>query len=1185
MALWLKLTLTVIGLLLTGLLIWFAGPLIEIGDLRPFAGIGVRIALLLLVVALAILIAMLAIYRRERATRALEGALSSAAEESPDAEALQGAMKDALATLRSVKGAGRNYLYQIPWYMIIGRPASGKTTALINSGLKFPLNAGGTLAAVAGSGSTKFCDWYFTEQGVLIDTAGRYTTQDTNAENDARSWMRFLGLLRKYRPQQPINGVIVAASLQDLVGMNGEALATYATTIRKRLVDLRETLGIEFPIYVLFTKTDLVGGFREAFGDLNEADRRVVWGATFTPGGKVQTNPIGEAPAEFDALVERLSSQMADRLQAEPHPAARVRLFGLPSQMAALRPAVLDFLNQVFEPTRFHAKAILRGFYFTSGTQTGTPFDQLISQMESVLPAEDARRGFYSQLGKSFFLTDLFEKVVFPEAGWVSTNRVAIRRSSLLRLATFAGLALLGLSVAGLWWASYARNKALIAETDAGLAQIRAAAGPLSSEALVADEDFARVVPLLDRVRYLPVGYAGRDATVPLGARFGLSQAQRLRSSSETLYDTALERLLRPRLVHRVETLIGRNRANPTYLYEALKVYLMLGGQVKVDKGLVLSFLRRDWAEALYPGPVNAAGRRTMEDHVAAMLDLDGLPVVTLNGPLVEETQRSLARLSVADRAFEILRARAAQSVGLDWSAAKAAGPDAALVFAAPPGQTLDAVSVPYFYTYDGFQHAFVDKLAEAGAEVARDQWVLGAAGAQSTVQTQYATLYADLTALYAKAYIDAWQQMLGRLKLRSLIADKPKYIALAAASAPTSPILQIFSSIRDETEVTKDRGAAPGAPPPPKGGRAAAVVADLTAKAIGTLPAQPGAGQPAPAVVAAVSARSGEVPGAAIEARFRPFQLVVEGDPGKRPIDALLQALSDIDQTLSIAAANPSQAAQANAALIPQIASLRGTAARLPQPFADMMRAAADDFEGDVTTASARQLVLALREQVARPCQTVVADHYPFVKDSDRDVAMADFGRLFSPNGIIDGFFAKNLATLVDTSQPQWTARVDSRLGRGLSAPTIQAFQQAAAIRDAFFPQGGTLPSVNLTVTPVTLSSDASNAKLEIGANSLTSERGANTPLALVWPGAGAERTAITLDLGFFSKNVSLERQGPWSLFRMIDAASVLNQGDKVTASFVIGGKEVSYQFAAGATANPLSLPALREFKCPQGL
>ena len=126
-------------------------------------------------------------------------------------------MRDALATLRRAKGKGGDVLYDLPWYVIIGPPGAGKTTALINSGLKFPLARGGTPEAVAGVGGTRYCDWWFTEEAVLIDTAGRYTTQDSDPKGDRKSWLSFLDLLKKNRPKQPINGVLVAISVEDLL--------------------------------------------------------------------------------------------------------------------------------------------------------------------------------------------------------------------------------------------------------------------------------------------------------------------------------------------------------------------------------------------------------------------------------------------------------------------------------------------------------------------------------------------------------------------------------------------------------------------------------------------------------------------------------------------------------------------------------------------------------------------------------------------------------------------------------------------------------------------------------------------------------------------------------------------------------------------------------------------------------
>ena len=51
--------------------------------------------------------------------------------------------------------------------------------------------------------------------------------------------------------------------------------------------------------------------------------------------------------------------------------------------------ASIDFLNRIFEPTRYHANATLRGFYFTSGTQEGTPIDQLIGALARSFGAEE----------------------------------------------------------------------------------------------------------------------------------------------------------------------------------------------------------------------------------------------------------------------------------------------------------------------------------------------------------------------------------------------------------------------------------------------------------------------------------------------------------------------------------------------------------------------------------------------------------------------------------------------------------------------------------------------------------------------------------------------------------------------------------------------------------------------------
>ena len=81
---------------------------------------------------------------------------------------------------------------------------------------------------------------------------------------------------------------------------------------------------------------------------------------------------------------------------------------------------------------------------------------------------------------------------------------------------------------------------------------------------------------------------------------------------------------MRPRLILSLEQQIQKNIDNPTFVYEALKVYLMLGGKApSVDKNLIVSWFARDWEERAFPGAPYAEGRALLRAHLEAMLDMD----------------------------------------------------------------------------------------------------------------------------------------------------------------------------------------------------------------------------------------------------------------------------------------------------------------------------------------------------------------------------------------------------------------------------------------------------------------------------------------------------------------------------------------------------------------------------------
>lgn len=1181
--------------------VYLAGPFLNIGGWRPLENHIVRDIVILLLVTAAAGAGGWSFWKRKKKSEALAEGLSEDAAED-HTEVLSGRLKDALATLKK-SNSGPTFLYDLPWYLIIGPPGAGKTTALVNSGLRFPLSGDATPEAIAGAGGTRYCDWWFSEDAVFVDTAGRYTTQDSDSTLDKRSWLGFLDLLKKNRSKQPINGVIVAISLQDVLTLSREELAAHARAIRARLLELHDRLKVDFPVYVLFTKTDLVAGFSEFFSNADSELRRRVFGATFQTGDK-KKNLVAETPREFDALIERLNLNMLDRLQDEPNAANRVSLYGFPAQMTALKRPIHDFLNAIFEPTRYHSNANLRGFYFTSGTQQGSPIDQLINALIKNFGARDAGGMEHIGTGKSFFLYDVIQKVIIPEAAWVSTDAAAVRRAVILKGLAIGAILLTTAGLAGVWWKSYSVNNELIAASESFAKEyIADPAYPISREDTIADRDFSKTLGLLQKLRDAPTGYGNQDAPVSFWERVGFAQRPRLSTASVTAYRLGLERMLRPRLLYRLEEVLEQHKNEPGFVYEALKVYLMLGHVAQpVDRELVIGWERQDWRDNFFRGPMSDVSD-ALQKHLEAMLDLDtGDMLVQPNQQLIDDCQLILGRLRLSERAYQMLKSQVRALKIPDWTAAKGGGDYFDQVFEEASGKDGDSIRVSGFFTNKGFKSGFLAGLPGIAEKTREERWVLGKLGQENAMDDQYRSLGPDLLAIYGREYVAAWREALAQLRMKRLTADKPHYRALGAATAATSPIRLLFESIDRETALTRE------APAPketkdakdPKEGEAAP---DKNAAALNV-------------ALASMFADRGDKPlGEEIDHAFQPYHDWVAAGGGRRPIDDLIAELNEIKDNLITSATVPENSPQANAALAPQIKKLRATAERLPDPFRAMFVSASEAFDRDVNNAELARLNKAFGDQVANACQQVVPGRYPFVKSSANEIAPADFGRLFGVGGLFDSFFKQSLAKYVNASKRDWSYRPEFALTRGMSTATLREFQRAMQIRDAFFAAGGNAPSIALTVYPPVLHGSGVTVKFEVNGAEVVTQSGTSVvPRAIQWPGLGGGHAAVTLSYdqpaapapapavpsdGTQAVPVPapavpaapalppsiLERSGAWALFRLLDAGAVSYNGDRLIASFVVGGRNLTFGLGAGSTLKPLTLPALREFHCPTQL
>lgn len=1150
--------LTAVGLLFAALLVWFEGPLLAFDGREPLASARARWILILVLCALpAAWVAWRVLAARRRNDRlAAEvmaeepGAEASAAE----AAALGERMRAALAVLRKANPGWRmrgQYLYQLPWYMFVGAPGSGKTTALTHSGLRFPLAETLGAGAIGGVGGTRQCDWWFTDEAVLLDTAGRYTTQDSDAVVDRAAWTAFLNLLRKHRRRRPVNGVIVTVSIADLLQQGELGRQAQARSIRARIHELHERLGQSFPVYVIVTKSDLLAGFSEFFEPFGREERAQVWGMTFplaadgTPGAA-----LAAFPAEFEALERQLQARVLERMQQERDLPRRALLYGFPQQFAAVGGVLGRFLGAVFEPNRYEQPALLRGVYFTSGTQEGSPIDRVMASLAAAFGLGRKALPAHGGAGRSYFITRLLREVIFKEAGLANVNRDAERRRKLAEWGAMAGAGLLVLLLALGLSISYGRNARLVREASAAQAELArlAAATPTGGSVLA-------VLPLLNAARALPAGYATRDAGVPLLDRMSLYQGEKLGDGAIAAYQRLLRTTLLPRIVANMEDTLRRGDANnQDFLYETLRVYLMLGDRRYFDAASVQAWVDFDWRRSL--PEASEEQRRQLLAHAAALLEDGEADPVALDGALVAQVRLALAGMPLPQRIYGRLK-RQVMSAGLpEFSVNAAIGRDGSSLFARVSGAPLSR-GVPGLYSVAGYKKV-LDASWQSVAEVAKDNWVLDRQ--EATAATGVGELRDQVLQLYYADYIRQWDAFLADLRLVPLTSMDGAARVVGALSGADSPLRALLQAAARETTL----GGVHAGGIPQGVDQALRDKVDAARRQLES--AFGGAGEPAPQAA----------PAQPVDQHFAALHKLAAG-PAPTLLDQTLTLLKDA--ALYFDAADSARRSGAPAPSGDALIRLRRGADGLPPPLSTLLQNI-DSAGNGLAQGSERARLGALWAGAgAQFCRDAIAGRYPLVRASNRDVTADDFGKFFGPGGLMDDFFTKNLAALVDMSGERWHWRA-APAAAGMSQDALDAFQRGARLRDMFFGAGGRQPSLRFSLKPVSVDPAIQKLVLDVDGQAVAFAPGAPAQPLQVPSGKGNGQVRFDVTPALRSP---LQTDGPWAWLHMLDRAAVEPlQGEHYRLSFDLDGRKAVVELAASSVVNPFRRDALEQFRCP---
>ena len=1154
---------------------------------------------LVLVVLLAIFL-----YRRYKALKAareIEKALNAQAEEQARAarpeqqaevRAMQAEVNRAITALKNSKLGGKGgaeALYALPWYVIVGPPGSGKTTALRNSGIPFPYMSAQKGGGIRGVGGTRNCEWWLSNEGVLLDTAGRYMTED----DDRDEWLSFLDLVKKNRPLKPLNGIIVAVNAAELGASRDEQVDATARRVRERVDEVQARLQLTLPVYVLFTKCGLVQGFTEFFDDLRKSERGQIWGFTVPLARPDEAAPSALFGDRFEEMTRTVEARSLKRIAQEPGLARREAIYQFPQQFASLKQNLGDFLDALFATNAYQAAPLLRGVYFTSGTQEGRPIDQLAEKLRASfgLPAAPAPAAAPAQEQKSYFLRDVFARVIFPDqhiAALSAEERKRLdRRKYYFAAGAFGMAALLSIIPAN----AYMENRALAQRCDDAATLVGRRLQPSSTSPMTLSE-----LQSLRNVVFELKGY--EDGHPPVAMTFGMYQGSALYPKMSQLFATAMQRqIVQPLFTNDARdmqafvqrtgegTATGEER---TEYYNRLKLHLVLSAPKQPNEpaleGDLATFtadqLANEWAAQVgRTTPLSEATQAAMRQNTSlftALLAREPRLLFARQAPVVSSVQQVLNRTSRI--AVELSEIVASVDERLDVTLARAINRAPTHLEQVGPPQTH---RVRGAYTREGWETVVRDRLNRTPERIAGDAWVLGQAPASSDRTRELMETLVRVRSDYFSAYIAEWRAFLGSIR-----AKEPRDAAAALemldwlTQGATPAYVHLMRTVGENINLTDPDTATSNA-----AGRSLmrSIEREInnrlnrtrTGQALNQatragLGARQGDGGPSTFVHREEVERDPMLRGL-VEFGVPPTPAPTQQQPGQPapppPPDTTFlreyqEQLAFVRDALRTYLANPRSASQP---LLQKVSEAQTKTASLINDARVDSRPVLENLLPPPIRFTAQRTLGALGgagnerwcTAVWTPFQRMMFDHYPY-NPNGSDAAIADVAQFYSdPQGSLWTFYGEELASRIPRSGGtfDYTQVLDQNTGDVYRPELVEFLARSQDITTVLFPppsqrppppgpgqQGGGAgsgPSVDFEVR-VRPTPTIAETTFTVDGEELRYTNGPEEWHRFHWPGNGNQRGAKIRARGLNGVDETIEQDGEWGVFRLFELGQV---------------------------------------------
>lgn len=1056
---------------------------------------------LILGIAIVVLIALTILYFVQQKKKARASATADEPA-GPGGDEISLLISEANAKLAAGRGEPKGRVANLPTYIVIGDTASAKTSVILNSGLEAELLAGQVYqnGAVA---PTRTANIWFSRRAVFVEAGGKLLSESS-------SWAR---LMQKLSPRTSVVGKGEQAARAALVCFDcenftkpgvQEVIAGAARALRARLGEMSQSMGIDLPVYVLFTRMDRLPFFTEYVRNLSNEESSQILGATLPMVARRAEGVYAEQEGarlggHFEALFRSLADGRAQFLSRENDTSKLPSAYEFPREFRKIGPAAVQFLVDLCRPSQLTTGPFLRGFYFTGVRPV------VINESAPVAAMPQQQAGYGSASGATgifragaqapsqpmaapvastrkvpqwMFLSHFFNDVLLADRAALGASGASTKTSSARRI-LFVAAALLCLILIIGFTVSFFQNHAL--ET-----RVRdAARGIPSGESTGADLASAASLGKLETLRQsLETLVQWRAEGAPWSYRWGLYAGNDLYPEARRVYFDRFRQLLFGQTQNAMlQNLRGLPATpGPEYgpTYDALKAYLITTSHHDKSTKLFLSpVLMRWWSAGRTIDPERQQLAQKQFDFYSTELK-EANPYSNENDSMaIEKARHYLAQFAGAERVYAFMLAEAGKSnPSINFNRQ----------FPGSAQTVVETHEVPGAFSKGGW--AFMkDAIAHADRYFSGEQWVLGD---QAAANIDRAKLDHDLKARYYGDFVKEWRAYIKSANIVRYAGLKDASQKLAQLSGNQSPLLELMALGSQNTAVDD------------------------------------------PAVAAVFQPVQAVVPPTSTDRFIAP--------PNQNYMNALVTLQTSLEQIANQPGA-PSDAAAGQTLSAAQQATVNTR--QMAQTFridqdghieAGVQKLLEDPItyaQGLLRTLGPAELNGKGRDLCAQ--MRPVLGKYPFNPTATAQATTADLTALFQPkSGALWQFVDANLQKALTRQGSQFVP--NSSAGVTVNPAFLGFVNRAAAFSDAAFQGGSPDPHFSYTVKPV-VSPDTDNIKLTIDGQTADFTGSNSAPKTFMWPGAAHEaRLSVKFKGGTEFPFPSYD--GIWAIFQMVGDA-----------------------------------------------